>query len=272
LELNLRSLAYLTDLAILNFEGRVEDRGDYFLAETPDNPGYYWGNLLIMKRPPGAGDLSRWTDLFKTSFAHQPLVKHITFGWDSPEGDAGDIEPFKAAGFEAEETVVLTARTSDIQRPPRMNSEIQVRPLVSDSDWAAATENQVLCRKKVLKLDSYLPFKQKQMTKYRRMAEAGLGNWFGAFLGEKLIAECGLFTFNGVGRYQAVGTHPDFRRRGICGALIYHSAREAFKNGAQTLVMAAEPEYHAARIYKLVGFKETERSIGAFKSPEEKRG
>lgn len=272
MEINLRSLAFFTDLHLLRFEGRVEDRGDYYLGETPDNPSFFWGNLMVMKSPPKAGDLELWTKLFIENFSHQPLVKHITFGWDTTTGETGEIGQFEAAGFSAEPAVVLTATESDIQLTAKMNRTVQVRPLLSDADWEAATANQVATRKAQFREEVYLPYKRKQMARYRRMSQAGHGNWYGTFLNDRLVADCGVFIFDGIGRYQTVGTHPDFQRQGMCSALIYHSAKQAFSDGAKTLVMVAEPDYHAADIYKSVGFRETQRSYGACKFPEEWKG
>lgn len=265
----LKSLAYHTDLSFLKFEGRVEDCGAYYFAETPDNPGYFWGNLLVMKEPPKLGDLARWTAIFQKCFAHQPLVRHMTLGWDSPEGSPGEIEPFRAAGFDVEQSVILTATKDDIRAPLNMNTDVLIRPLESEADWRAAIDLQVACRRDTFRADMYLPFKEKQMAKYRRMAQAGLGHWYGAFLDERLVGDCGLFSFDGIGRYQAVETDAEFRRRGICAALIYHTSRMVLASNAHTLVMAADPEYHAARVYKSIGFKERERQIGVYRWPKD---
>ena len=101
------------------------------------------------------------------------------------------------------------------------------------------------------------------MLRYRQMVQAGLGEWFGAFLGNRVAGDLGVFVQGGVGRFQSVGTHPDFRRRGICGTLVYEAARYAFQNlGAETLVMVADEEHHAAKIYESVGFVPTEHEIG----------
>src|SRR5687767_14258279 len=106
MHLNLRSLAYFTDLSILGFHGKLTDRGEYIVAETPENPWYYWGNLLVMKEAPKTGDFARWMALFKKEFAHQPLVRHVTFGWDSPEGFEGAAIDFVKNGFQLEPSVV----------------------------------------------------------------------------------------------------------------------------------------------------------------------
>ena len=46
--MNVRSLALTTDLALHATRGRVTDRGNYLVVETPDDPGYYYGNLLVL--------------------------------------------------------------------------------------------------------------------------------------------------------------------------------------------------------------------------------
>lgn len=107
--------------------------------------------------------------------------------------------------------------------------------------------------------DYYEAFKTEQMKQYRKMSEDGLGNWFGAYLGEKLVGDLGIFYENDIGRYQNVGTHPEYRKKGICGTLVYEAGNIAFRDyDVNYLVIEADPEYHAARIYESVGFKKSE--------------
>ena len=69
------SLVYETNLIFHRLEGEVADRGDYLCIRTPANPTFYWGNLLIFKAPPRAGDLARWEALFAAEIeACQPLI------------------------------------------------------------------------------------------------------------------------------------------------------------------------------------------------------
>ena len=108
------------------------------------------------------------------------------------------------------------------------------------------------------------------MLEYQRMNEAGLGNWWGAFLDDKMVSSLGLFLENGVGRFQSVETHPQYQRRGLCGTLVYTAAKHAFETfNARVLVMCADPEYHAARIYESVGFKPSETQMALEKPPQE---
>ena len=73
------------------------------------------------------------------------------------------------------------------------------------------------------------------------------------------MGDLGIFFEGPVGRYQMVGTHPDFRKQGICGTLVYEAGLMAFEEFAlDHLVMEADPDYHAARIYESVGFNKAE--------------
>lgn len=95
------------------------------------------------------------------------------------------------------------------------------------------------------------------------MQEAGLGHWFGGFINEKLVAGLGIFHRDGIGRFQIVCTDPAFRRRGICGTLVYESSLYALNEmGVQTLVMCADPSYHAIQIYESVGFQRQNTEYG----------
>lgn len=267
-QLQLRSLAYKTDLAILGFGGRIEDKGEYLVVETPDNPDYFWGNMLVMKNAPRAGDIQVWSALFKKEFTHQPHVKHMTFGWDSPDATEGDCQSFVEQGFELEKTVVLTLKNNELVQPRHTCPGLEVRALKSDEDWELATQNKIVSRKEDFNEEKYAAFTRLQMKKRREMAEANVGDWYGAFLDGQLVADCGLFVFDKIGRFQSVGTHPDFRGRGICANLIYQVSQDGLKK-ADTLVMCADPGYHAARIYESVGYKPTEKAIGVCRWPKE---
>ncbi|MEX2541714.1 MAG: GNAT family N-acetyltransferase [Trueperaceae bacterium] len=250
----------------------MTDRGAYLLIRTPSNPNYHWGNMLMFPGPPGPGDYERWEELFRSELGNPP---HRVYGWDKERevagggcgGEAsgpapvGAIEPFLAAGFRVEQTVVLTA--TEVHDPPSINREAVVRPLKSDADWQAALELGVLCRDFRYGEEGYRTYLAPKMKTYRRMQDAGLGSWFGAFWGEKLVADMGVFAEAGIARFQSVKTHPDFRRRGICGTSVAEVARYALGElGASQLVMLADPGYQAARIYESVGFVPRERVAG----------
>ncbi len=67
-------------------------------------------------------------------------------------------------------------------------------------------------------------------------------------------------------------THPDARGRGLAGTLVHRVSRYGFDElGAQTLVMVADPDYLAIRIYRSVGFADTERQLQVERRPGAER-
>ena len=103
--MKLRSLGLRSDLFFLRRQALVEDRGDYLIGRSPDEPGYHWGNLLIFPGPPKSGDLARWMGFWETEFGGDSRVRHVTFAWDGTDGDRGASEEFETAGFEFRERV-----------------------------------------------------------------------------------------------------------------------------------------------------------------------
>jgi GNAT superfamily N-acetyltransferase len=266
--MDVRSLGYQTDLIFPAFDGEIIDRGHYLVVRTPGNPGYFWGNFLLFSRPPGPGDHGRWTALFAEEIGSPPYVGHQTFGWDSTEPEVADFEPFLADGFHLDHSHVLIAEQLWAARMPPLR--LSIRPLESPAEWEWAIENQVASRESHFTEAGYRLFRQRQMSRYRAMAAEGLGSWYGAFLGDRLAADLGIFAQGPLGRYQAVETHPDFRRKGIGGALVVRSAEHAQRKfGIQTLVIVADADSPAERLYHSLGFRYRESQFGLEKwSPE----
>jgi RimJ/RimL family protein N-acetyltransferase len=262
------SLGYRTDLLFHHFEGEVLEREDYLVLRTPEQQGYYWGNLLLFPKAPGPGDYRRWRALFQQEFQDLPGVRHETFGWDEVGEACGDLAPFLEAGFESDPGVVLTAR--ETHPPPRELRELEVRVLTRDQDWEDASTCQVACRDPRFEEATYWAFKKKRMECLRAMVEAGLGRWFGAFLEGQLVGDLGIFMDREVGRFQTVGTLPDFRRRGVCGTLVHRSSQIAFAElGAEELVIVADLGDAAERVYGSVGYRPRELQNGVCLYPEE---
>ena len=259
--MKVKSLGYQTDLIFPDYDGEIIDRGDYLVILTPDNPTFHWGNFILFKNPPKSSDFEQWKKIFNQEIASRLDVKHMTFGWDSIKGETGDIKLFVDDGFDFEKSIVLS--TDEVNVPKKYNTEVEIRPLSEDWEWEQARLNQIACRDSCHDIASYTRFKTDQMLRYRNMVNSGLGHWFGAFLGKELVADLGIFQINNRARFQSVGTNPDYRRLGICGTLVYEASQYAFeKMKSKTLVMVADEDYHAARIYESVGFKPTERQVG----------
>jgi ribosomal protein S18 acetylase RimI-like enzyme len=259
--MDLESLAYRTDLALLRLGGsEVVDCGTHLVVRTVANPTFYWGNYLLLPRAPIAGEAEDWVAEFRREF---PGTRHRTFGVDGTAGSLDDLAPFAALGFEIAASTVMTARA--VHEPARPNREATYRPLRGDDDWRQQLELSLAGEGEHVTRE----FAARRARAQRAVTEAGHGQWFGAFLGDRLASTMGLVRADGgLARFQEVKTHPVARGRGLAGTLVHHASRFGFDElGAETLVMVADPDYLAIRIYRQVGFEDTETQLAAALAP-----
>ena len=261
--MDIESLAFRTDLAMLERGGSlVEDRGTHLVVRTPANPTYWWGNFFLLPTPPvDAQEAGRWLAAFEAEF---PDAQHRTFGIDGRTGTAADLAPFAGLGLSVEVSTVMTA--SSVHEPARPNTEAAYRPLVTDEDWAQQVELSRAGEDPAWYDETFVT---QRAAADRRLVAAGYGAWWGAFDGDRLLASMGLFTASpGLARFQSVKTHPDARGRGLAGTLVHRVSRYGFAElGARTLVMVADPDYLAIRIYRSVGFADGETQLHVERKP-----
>lgn len=261
--MDIASLAFRTDLAMLEHSGSlVEDHGTHLVVRTPDNPTYWWGNFLLLPAPPAdTDDAQRWLTMFEEEF---PGTAHRTFGIDGRDGSADDLAPLAGLGLDVDESSVMTA--TSVHAPQRPNTTATYRTLATDEDWGQQVELDMAGEDPGT---HNLAFVSARAEAERRLVDAGYGAWWGAFEDGRLLASMGLFTASpGLARFQNVKTHPDARGRGLAGTLVHRVSRYGLEDlGARTLVMVADPEYLAIRIYRSVGFADTERQLQAERKP-----
>jgi ribosomal protein S18 acetylase RimI-like enzyme len=254
-----RSLDYRTDLAILALEGsQVTDRGDHLVIRTPGNPDFWWGNFLLLGQlKPGSG--SGWRARFTAEF---PDAQHMALGLD--ETDSGAVDPGELAGMTMQRNAVMTA--TSVHAPPQPNTEATFRALEGDADW-----RQSLALTAALyagEPGGGAEFLTARLAAQRALTEAGHGAWYGAFLDGALVSQLGLITGkSGLARYQSVETHPAARRRGLAGTLVWRAGATALTGDASTLVMVTDPEDVAIRVYRSVGFTVTEPQLSFIRQP-----
>jgi GNAT superfamily N-acetyltransferase len=264
----IRSLGLATELALADTRGTVTDRGDCLVVETADDPGYYYGNLLVLAEPPRAGELAHWRQRFDTELGTNPEIRHVTLVWDGNGDDPAAMAELEAAGFTLERVQVMTASAVE---PFAVDAEIRL--LAADEvdvelAWAVADRHD----------ESYRRFLSRRASWQRDLVVRGAARFWGAFDGGELVASLGLVDLQAAGatwsgppghhaRYQDVQTATGHRKRGLASALLSASATDAFGRNITSVVIVAEPGSDAARVYDRVGFAVFERTVSACLRP-----
>ncbi|MBK8028514.1 MAG: GNAT family N-acetyltransferase [Chloroflexi bacterium] len=60
---------------------------------------------------------------------------------------------------------------------------------------------------------------------------------------------------NGIGLFEPVGTHPDFRKLGLCRAVIYEGLRRMHAAGATEAHVYPYENHDASQVYRKLGFQ-----------------
>jgi len=250
----IRSLGFRTDLMLLSMQGStIERRDGYLVVSTPDNPTFHWGNFLLLDEAIEPGTADRWLGAFAQELPH---ADHVALGIDATDAVGAAADPADPAEFAVDRSTVMTARSL---RPPRHpNGDARLR-MLGDDDWEAALELREANNADIEPAE-YRPFARRQLAAMRELQARGLGGWFGAFLDGRMVAGLGVFgDGSGTVRYQTVDTHPGYRRRGLAGTLVHFAGRHALERmGAQRLVIVADPDYSAIRLYRALGFEDRE--------------
>jgi len=250
-----RSIALVTELAIAATRGRVTDRGDYVVVETPDEPGWIDGNYLVLP------DANGGVDAAMRRFAAE-LGDHraIALRWDDPTGVAADREELLAAGFTIDRLELLVA--DEVLSPPHAVAIAELSPsemsMTAELAWALADRHD----------EAYRQFLRRRAAWQAQLVADGRARFFGAHADGNLVASVGLVQITGaLARYQDVQTASAHRRRGLAGALLATAWRASAARGTSRVAIVAEPASDAARVYRRVGFARVEQFTTACRQP-----
>jgi GNAT superfamily N-acetyltransferase len=264
--MDIRSLGFRTDLRLLEMTGSViEERGTHLVVRTPANPAYFWGNFLLLRQLPVPGGEREVIGAFHTEF---PLAEHVAIGIDGTEDLTEQLTPFAEAGLEVDCGVVLTA--GQLVEPRPVPDDVVVRALDGEDDWEQRAR---LSHHLWPSTDeaTFMTYAHRKNDQERGLVGRGLGRRYGAFVGDELVSTAGVFvTHAGIARYQSVETHPDHRRKGLAAAVVHAAGEHALATyGIEVLVIAADADGDAIRIYRRLGFADAERHNTLERAPDD---
>lgn len=246
---------WLTDVAILRLSGaHVVDGGDHLVVSSPDNPGFHWGNFVLVTDPRACDDAPRWVEVFRAAF---PGAPHMCIGLPA-EPDPG---PWAALDLTVGCDEVLSTVALPEQRPAPAGYSID--QLVTPGQWSAAAAADVADNARTGEQPDDSSYREFALARHRSWAELsdrGVAAFFGAFLGDQCVSDLGIVLCGAdaqgrvLARYQSVLTAFDHRGRGLAGHLVGAAAQWAGERGAQHWVIATEPDSPAGRLYRSLGF------------------
>jgi ribosomal protein S18 acetylase RimI-like enzyme len=171
-----------------------------------------------------------------------------------------------ARGFVAHDITTLV--TDAPATPERASRTATVRRL-TQADLAEVAEIRRSQRPPEVAVAAYDAFSEQLERRYLALADAGHGALWGAFEAERCRAVLGLFMCaDGSARYQNVVTHRDAQQRGLATRLVSEAGRRTLaETGATRLVICADTDGAAARLYQRCNFTAIERQGGVCRRP-----
>ncbi len=268
-----RSLVWATDIDVLPADRILLRRTSYWVVRSPANPGHFWGNFLIFDTPPRAGDGSRWQAAFAAEF---PDLEHCTLAWDVTDGTLGAART-EFPGFALERAVGLVAAPDALTPHPRAaTAAVTVRALeVEDAGWDEVLDlwvTQNADQADPQPSEMYRAYARRRLAELRALFAAGRGAWFVAEADGRVVGSLGVVVTGDRARYQSVDTRLAYRGRGIASRLVFEAGqRVSAAWPVSSLVIAADPDYHALGIYASLGFAPVEEVSGMCRWPAQIR-
>jgi ribosomal protein S18 acetylase RimI-like enzyme len=258
------SLGNRAEYVISHLECERLELDEVVVIRTPSAPNFYFGNLLSLKIDIEKKTLEQWTALFDSIFSETAGVDHYTFTWPRRENfDANMIKPFIDANYKFDETHILSMERSQFEPPEMLNEDIDYRSIETDADWQQWTELNLVERLKTDEETGLRTFLQGRIQNYNKLSQEGLGEFLGAFKGETLIGYAGLYYLDGLARFQDVHVRPDFQNKKIAKTLLTKLIQRTSET-VNTMVIVADENYHASKLYQSLGFTITERECSLY--------
>ncbi len=259
MKLNPLEVGFASERLIHEVSRDLRETTDYIVISDAGNPGFHYGNYIQLKEH-FAPDTKELEGIYRRELPHIVDKYVFTANADIQQDnirESGLLGGLVASGYSVDAAFCLTATTAV---PQHIINGYIIRPIVSDKDWMQATDNQLLCR-------DYMgsgEFIIRRMATACKIISQKHGVWLGAFDGDRLIADLGLFwnRQKSLARFQMVGTHPDYRQQGIARQLIERAVEDYQSPGLIFVIMASgRPQ----KIYEKCGFRPISSHVGFIK-------
>lgn len=256
------SLLSATDVFVMRPQTLFEDHGAYAVQRTPSEPTYYAGNRLLLGEPLGPAHLDAWAAVFAATFP-DPAIRHVRLEWSGgPDPGPTARAAYTAAGYTLDTTLCMSTQTPPPPVPPTPGLEIQ--PL------RAADAPQVRRFLRDCHGESGATFVDFLLADILLRCDTLEGGWWLGRLDGQIAGSMGLFFDGALGRFQAVDTHPAYRRRGVARTMLAQLIGHGLaRPQTERLVIAADRDYFAAQFYEDCGFRTAHTHYELGKSPPE---
>ena len=251
------SLGWRTDLDVLAASGSaVTLHGGHIVVTTPDNPGFHWGNFILVTDGDLASDPLRCVDLFRRSLPH---ARHLAIG----------LAQAPAPGWATLDVVIERDEVLASSAPPQSMPLVDgytSRILDGEADWEACVQAELREQVRaggVVDAD-FERYVRGRMRARARLSYSGQAAYFGAFHDSSLVADLGIVVIEDRARYQSVTTAFDHRRQGLASHLLAEAGQWAGLRGVQSWVILAEPDSAARRLYARLGFQPADESFQVY--------
>lgn len=252
---------WATDLGVLElFGSTIETHDDHLVVRTPTNPDFHWGNFILVTDERQTHLADHWVQVFGQ--AH-PAADWIAIGLIAAPADPSQ---WRSRGLLVDVDEALS--TTTIPVGGALPEGYRARRLAG-ADWAELANGEI---RDNLESGLYDPeiherFVRTRIQRLATLSESDALAYFGAFDGERLVSSLGIVVCGRTARYQAVGTDPDHRRRGLAGHLLGRAAQWAAGQGCAEWVIVTEAANPAGRLYRSVGFEPATDTASVYLAP-----
>ena len=260
------SPGWKTDLDILALGGsEIQTFDDHLVVSTPTNPEYHWGNCLLVLDPTSVDMSEKWVERYRSVF---PSNDWIAIGL--PQMPA-NVAAWEEQGITLEQLDVLSTNSLPKSQPLPVGYTSRH---FDEQDWETLTQRQI---SSLLAEGGYEPaateeFAIKTNVSRKGLCYSGDAAWFGAYLGDELVASLGIVRSGTTARYQSVETSEAHRRKGLASHLLGLAASWSQEQGCESWVIVTEERNSAGRIYRRAGFTPDISAVNAYKKMAKRDG